>query len=142
MSSILGNLEKITSDRKSLEKIDWNPDLIKEFEKAKAEIKILDTIYLPKPEEQLVLTSDYCKTGIHATLWANVEDKFIVVARMSTKLDKAQENLLPCDGEATAIFVAAKCPYISSHIKASKLKTIALLDSKPVVQAANLLKRI
>ena len=60
---------------------------------------------------------------------------------MSTKLDKAQENLLPCDGEATAMFVAAKCPYFSSHIKASKLKTIALLDSKPVVQAANLLKQ-
>ena len=70
MSLILGNLEKITSDRKSSEKIDWNPDLIKEFEKARAEIKNLDTIYLPKPEEQLVLTSDYCKTGIHATLWA------------------------------------------------------------------------
>ena len=138
---ILGNLEKITSDKASAAKIEWTPSLTKEFNAARDEIKILDTIYLPKPEDQLVLTSDYSKKGICATLWAIVDEKFVVVARMSTKLEKAQEHLLPCEGEATAVYVAAKCPYFSSHILASKLKTIALLDSKPVVQAANLLKQ-
>ena len=46
-----------------------------------------------------------------------VEDKFLVVSRMSCKLDKSQENLLPCEGEATAQFAAGKCPYIKTYIK-------------------------
>ena len=138
---LLGNLEKMTSDKPSSQKLEWSPPLIEDFLKARKEIKTLDKVYLPKKEDQLVLTSDYCKIGINATLWAMVEEKFFVVSRMSTKLEKAQENLLPCDGEATAIYVAAKCAYFSTHILSSIKKTIALLDSKPVVQAANLLKQ-
>ena len=131
----------MTSDKPSSQKLEWSPFQIQEFNKAKDEIKTLDTIYLPKSDDQLVMTSDYCKIGIHATLWAIIDTKFVVVARMSTRLEKAQENLLPCDGEATAIYVAGKCPYISCHILSSTKKTVALLDSKPVVQAANLLKQ-
>ena len=141
ISFILGNLEKMTSDKKSSQKLEWSEFLNKEFVNARTKIKDLDTIYLPKPDDQLVLTSDYSKIGICATLWAMTDGKFVVVSRMSTKLEKAQENLWPCDGEATAIYIAAKCPYISCHIMASTLKTVALTDSKPVVQASNLLKQ-
>ena len=138
---ILGNLEKMTADKPSSQKLVWTPSLIDEFEKAKFAVRNLDTIYLPKIDDQLVITSDYSKLGISATLWSIVDSKFMVVARMSTKLDKAQENLLPCEGEALAIYVAGKNPQFKTHILASRLRTIALLDSKPVVQAANLLKQ-
>ena len=141
MSQILNNLEKMVSNKPSTSKLLWSSMLEQEFLNAKSEIKELDTLYLPKPSDQLVITSDYSKIGISATLWAKKDSKFLVVARMSTKLDKAQENLNPCDGEALAIYIAGKCPHIYSHILASNLKTIALLDSKPVVQAANLLKQ-
>ena len=60
---------------------------------------------------------------------------------MSAKLSKAQENLYPCEGEALAQFVAAKCSTFSTPIKASEKRTISLLDNKPVCQAAGLLKR-
>ena len=141
MSSLLGSLETVTSDKPSSQKLEWTPRLIEDFEKAKSEIKYLDTIYLPKKEDQLVLTSDYSKQGICATLWAIVDSKFLVVSRMSTKLDKSQEHLLPCEGEAIAIYVAGKTPQFKSHIITSNVKTIALLDNKAVVQAANLLKQ-
>ena len=48
---------------------------------------------------------------------------------------------MPCDGEATAHYVAAKSATFSLPIKSSKLKTIALLDNKTVCQAANLLQK-
>ena len=54
---------------------------------------------------------------------------------------KTEQDLLPYDGEATAHFVAAKCPNFSLPIKASNLKTISLLDNKPVCDASKLLKR-
>ena len=70
-----------------------------------------------------------------------MEGKHLVVARMSTKLETSQQNLQPCDGEAIACFVAAKCPFFNSYIMSSTKRTIALLDSKPVVQAAHLLNQ-
>ena len=141
ISFLLGKLESMVADKPSSQKLVWTPDLDQEFARAQKEIKTLDSIYLPKPNDQLVLTSDYCKTGICATLWAFVDNNFLVVARMSCKLEKTQEKLLPCDGEATAIYVAAKCPYFKSCILSSNLRTIALTDNKPVVQAANLLSQ-
>ena len=141
ISLILGDMEELVAGKPSTQKVSWTENLIKTFENSKKEVKKLDRIYLPKPNDQLVLTSDYSKKGIAATLWAVVDGKFFVVARMSTKLDKAQENLLPCEGEATAQYVAGKCPYINTYILASNLKTISLLDNKPTVQASNLLKQ-
>ena len=141
ISVILSKLEEFVAGKPSSHKLQWNDDLITEFESAKKHAGRLDKIYLPKPSDQLVLTSDYSKKGISATLWAVVEDKFLVVSRMSCKLDKSQEKLLPCEGEATAQFVAGKCPYIKTYILASDLKTISLLDNKPTVQAAALLKQ-
>ena len=141
ISFILSDLEELVSGKPSSQKVEWTEVLEKKFENAKTEAKKLDKIYLPKPTDQLVLTSDYSKKGICATLWAIVDGEFLVVARMSTKLDKAQENLLPCEGEAAAQFVAGKCPFINTYILASQLKTISLLDNKPTVQASNLLKQ-
>ena len=58
ISFILGNLEKMTVDKPSSQKLIWTEDLVKEFEKAKEQAKSLDKIYLPKKDDQLVLTSD------------------------------------------------------------------------------------
>ena len=47
----------------------------------------------------------------------------------------------PCDGEMSAVYVALKSPTFSSHIRASSKRTVSLVDNKPVVQAASLLKK-
>ena len=53
---------------------------------------------------------------------------------------EVRPSTLPCDGEMTAVFVAAKSPTFSSHIRASNKRTVSLVDNKPVVQAAKLIR--
>ena len=103
----------------------------------------MDRLYIPKPEDQLVITQDYCKkgqsgeSGLSATLWAILEEKKgeqrpEVVARFSAPLAKQQQDLKPCDGEATAAAVAARCPIFRVPIQAATKRVISLLDNKPV----------
>ena len=54
---------------------------------------------------------------------------------------ETRPKTLPCDGEMSAVYVAVKSPTFSSHIRASTKRTVSLVDNKPVVQAAGLLKR-
>ena len=74
-----------------------------------------------------------------------------VVARFSARLQKSMENKLkeqgdvkpktfPCDGEMAAVFIAVKSPTFSTHIRASNKRTVSLVDNKPVVEAAKLIK--
>ena len=142
MSGNLQQIEEFMSKHiNSAEKLEWTNDLIKAFEESKLKIKTLDRLYIPKPHDQLVMTSDWSKTGFHATLWAVIDDKFLVVARMSGKPIKAMDDMLPCDGEVKTAYLAAKNPIFSLLIKASKHRTISLLDNKTGVQAANLLSK-
>ena len=53
---------------------------------------------------------------------------------------EVRPSTLPCDGEMTGVFVAAKSPTFSSHIRASNKRTVSLVDKKPVVQIANLIR--
>ena len=140
---ILKDLEEFLAKHSSSssQQLVWNDDLKKQFEDAKEKLKALDKLYLPKPEDQLVLTSDWCKYGISATLWAVVDNKFLVVARMSTRTDKDMEKMQPCEGETSAVFVAGKCPAFSVHIKSANLRTICLMDNKTTCQAAKLLQQ-
>ena len=142
MSQNLQDLEDFVAKTKTKqEKLIWTDELIKCFEDSKKNIKNLDKLYIPSPDDQLILTADWCQKGISATLWAYVQEKFLVVARTSCKLEKSQKSMLPCEGEASAQYVAAKCQNFRGYIKASKKRTISLTDSKPVYQAANLLKK-
>ena len=145
---ILSPLTKILSQNPSTnQKIEWTPDLVKAFQSAQAAAKNFDKLYSPSPSDQLAITSDYAEkgtnmqAGISATLWALAEDKWHVVARMSAEIQPLQNNLCPCDGEATASYVAAKTATFSIPIKASLKKTLALVDSKPLMQAAKLLNQ-
>ena len=150
MSVILRDLELFVASKKSSERLEWTDELKERFEESRSKIKDLDSVYLPKPDDQLVITSDWSMKGLSATLWAMVEnDNPKVVARYSAKLPRSLEKMLeadpkpktlPCDGEMSALYVALKSPTFSNHIRASSKRTVALVDSKPVVQAAGLLK--
>ena len=146
-NKILAPLTKLLSNRPPPgHKIAWTKELTEAFKKAQEEAKNLDKLYIPKKDDQLIFTSDYAEkgtnmeAGISATLWAKVKEEWNVVARMSAEIQPQQRNLNACDGEATASYVAGKCPAFSVPIKASNLKTLALVDSKPLMDAAKLLK--
>ena len=139
--TILSPLTKMLSPNpKSGQKISWTKEQEAAFYRSREEAKILDKLYVPTTDDQLVITSDYAEkgtnmtAGISATLWAKVKDDYRVVARMSAELTPTQHDLLPCDGEVTAHYVAAKSTYFSVPIKASRKKTLALCDNKPVVE--------
>ena len=83
------------ASKKSSEKLEWTEDLQHKFEQSKVKIKELDTLYLPKPDDQLVITSDWSLKGISATLWAMLEDDTPkMVARYSAKTPKSLEKML------------------------------------------------
>ena len=144
---ILAPLTKLLSDKPAPgQKIVWNKDLEEAFKTAQESAKNLDKLYIPKPDDKLVLTSDYAakgtnmKAGISATLWAKVKEDWQVVSRMSAEIPPQMRNLDPCDGEASAVYVAGKHPSFSVPIRASHNTTLALVDSKPVSDAAKLLR--
>ena len=74
-------------------------------------------------------------------MWAKLEDDWKVVTRMSAEIPPTMKNLDPCDGEVSGAYVAGKSPAFSTPIRASNLPTWALVDSKPVSEAAKLLQR-
>ena len=140
---ILKDLEEFLAKQSALanKHLVWTDDLIKKFDDAKEKIKHLDQLYLPKPDDQLVLTSDWSKAGVSATLWAVVDNKFKTVARMSTRTNTNMENMMPCEGETSAVYIAAKCPIFNLPIKASNQRTVCLVDNKTTCQAAKLLQQ-
>ena len=142
-SEILRELEEFLAESSSKpnQPLKWSQNLLEQFKTSQLKIRDLDKLYLPNKKDQLVLTSDWSKRGISATLWAVVNNKFLVVARMSSKNENTMANALPCEGETSAVFVAAKSPTFSLHIKSSKNRTIALVDNKTTFQASKLLQQ-
>ena len=89
MAAILKGLEEFQAGKKSSQKLVWTEHLKEQFENSKEEITDLDDLYLPKPDDQLVMTTDWCKKGISGTLWATFEEgPPKVVARFSARLDR------------------------------------------------------
>ena len=74
MSSILKDLEELQAGKKSSDKVTWTEHLKQQFENSKKEILKLDKLYLPKADDQLVMTSDWSEEGISCTLWAIVDN--------------------------------------------------------------------
>ena len=131
MSYILRELEEFQAGKKSSDKLQWNEHLKTKFYESRQEMKNLDELYLPKPDDQLVMTSDWSEKGISCTLWAIIENIPKVVTRFSAKLERSMENCLkskpktlPCDGEMTAVYVGIKSPIISASIRASNKKQL------------------
>ena len=150
MAQILKDLEGFAAAKRSSEKLAWTEDLKTTFEESKRKILKLEKLYLPKPDDQLVMTSDWSEKGLSCTLWAMIDNNPQVVCRFSAKLDKTCERLLesskvrpktlPCDGEMTAVYVGIKSAAFSAFIRASNKRTVCLVDNKPVVEAAKLIK--
>ena len=149
MSGILKELEEFQAGKSSSEKLIWTEMLKEKFEMSKKKVSQLEKLYLPKQEDQLVMTSDWSEKGISCTLWAVVENVPQVVSRFSAKIVRSMENMLnsnvkpktlPCDGEMAAVYVGVKSPVFSAYIKASEKKTVCLVDNKPVVEASKLIK--
>ena len=102
LTLILHPFDKIVADRESKEAFTWDDDLKQAFQTAKQAVDNLQTLYLPKPEDQLMIVVDAAKTtpGIGHAIYAIKEGKKLPVAFHSSKLSPAHTKWLSCELEA------------------------------------------
>lgn len=141
LTILLDPFDKLTADRQSKEPFIWDRDLESQFKIALEAVDKLQTLYLPHPDDQLMIVVDAAKTipGLGHTLYAIKDNKKLPVSFHSVKLSKTHANWLPCELEALAFATAITAEY--NIIKESKLPVILSPDSKSVADAVNLIKK-
>ena len=137
MAQILHPLEQVTGEKDGKAKIEWNPELSKAFKVSQQSIGSISPLYQPKREDQLVITLDWSKKGIGATLYAVSGPEKKIVEYFSAKLKGNQINWPPCDGEGLALATALK--RFSHFLREAFTPTIVASDNKTVIQALNLM---
>ena len=100
----------------------------------------IQKLALPHPTEQLILTPDATvrKPAGGWILFVQRDDKYLPVSFYSFKLQDHVQKWWPCETEA--LTAATSVEKAASYILESKLRTLVLVDNKPVIQAANLIK--
>ena len=139
MAQILHPLELTTGEKDGKSLISWTPELSSVFKHSQKSISNLHHLYQPKRTDQLLITLDWSKKGIGATLWAILDQSRQVVEFFSAKLKGNQSNWSPCDGEGLALAAAIK--RFSVFLRETHKVTIVCSDNKTVVQALNLLSK-
>ena len=113
VSRILAPLEEAVAGRESGDHIVWDNNLIQRFREAKRHVKNIHTLYLPHPDDQLVIKTDAALSGpgIGHTVYA-VKDKELVPVRFhSSKLKPQCRIWQSCEIEALAISLAIHSEY-------------------------------
>ena len=122
--------------------IQWTPHLIHKFNEATEKVKDSNQfLTLPRREEQLIMMPDATvrEPAVGFTLNIIRDGNLLPVIYYSFKLNDCQNNWWPCEREALAVATAIK--KCSHYILNSTMPTLILTDSKPVVEAFNLMKR-
>ena len=141
LTLILDPFDKVIADRDSKDAVNWTETLKMQFTKAKEAIDSIQTLYLPDPNDQLLLVVDAAKInpGLGHTLYAIKDNRKLPVAFHSTKLSDNHSKWHSCELEALAFSVAIQSEY---HIlKECKKPVIIAPDSKAVADAVNLIKK-
>ena len=119
----------------------WTPELIQHFQEATKKINdSVQFLALPQKHEQLIIMPDATvkNPAIGFTLNVIRDGKLLPVIFYSFKLQESQKNWWPCEQEALAVATSLKKS--SHYVLNSSKPTLILTDSKPVVEAFNLLK--
>ena len=93
-------------------------------------------ITIPQPDDQLWIITDgtFKDPGVGATLYlTRGNGKPQLAGFFSAKLQKRQQDWIPCEIEALSIAAAVK--HFSPYVIQSKLQACFLTDSRPCVQA-------
>ena len=139
IAAILSPFESATAGRESKESFEWNHDLERKFREAKESINKLVTLYLPSPDDQLILQTDASKIGLGHILYAMKDGKKTPVRIHSVKLPEKCQKWYPCELEGLAL--AAGVDKEFDLIRESKHPLIIETDSKPVHEALQLIKQ-
>ncbi len=140
-ASYSSHLEESVAGKDSKKKIIWSDALTSSFKSAQAALKNPKTITLAKPEDELFLVSDASNSpaAVGSTLYIKRNKRFHLGGFFSSKVGKHQLLWLPCELEALGIKLSIA--NFSHEIRESKHCTKFLTDSKPCVQAFELLSK-
>ena len=141
LTLILNPFDQEVADRDSKELIEWNRTLQNHFKVATEAVEQLQTLYLPSPDDQLLIEVDAAKTppGIGHTVYAIKEGKKLPVSFHSVKLDENHSKWMACELEALAFATAINAEM--NTIKECKNPVIISPDSKPVADAVKLIRK-
>ena len=138
---LLDCLDKAVAGKEPKTAIDWTDEMKQNFSSIKKNASVdIKRLALPARNEQLYLLPDAAVKfpGIGFVLAVKRDEKFLPVFFMGFKLKQYHRLWYPCEQEALGVAVAVeKCSYF---ITQNKNRTIVGVDSKPVVEAYNLMK--
>ena len=142
LAKVMDPFDKITSDKDSKDLIIWTTELKLAFQAAKDNIENIKEVYLPHPNDQLIIITDGARNppGVGFVLQAkDNHGKTRTVRHYSVKLKPHHVKWTPCEIESVAFGTAIEAFY--DIIKESTKPVIICPDSKPVCDATNLLKK-
>ena len=143
ISHILAPFEEAVAGKDTKEPFIWNFELETKFRDAKESINSLVTIYLPSPQDQLILETDAAQgggsfpSGIGHVLYAVKDGEKVAVRYHSAKLPDKCKKWSPCEIEALALAAGINREY--DIIRESKHPLIIQSDNKPVHEAIKLI---
>ena len=145
ISEILSPFEQATAGKDSKDDFQWTHELQSKFREAKNGIEKLVTLFLPSPEDQLIMETDASKgggknnlpAGIGHILFVLKDGQKLPVRIHSTKLPDKCKKWQACEIETLAFAVGIDKEY--DLIRESKHPLIICTDSKPVHQAVKLI---
>ncbi len=140
-SDLLHPLDQAVAGKQSKDKVVWTEPLSDSFRAAQAALKDTKTIVVPRPEDQLWLSTDASpkRGGIGATLYALRGGSLRLAGFFNARLKNHQVKWLPCEVEALGI--ASALNHFAPYFIQSKHAPHVLTDSKPCVQAYQKLTR-
>ena len=146
LASLMAPFDAACAARPSSDKFDWSkPGMLAAFNMATKHLdKVMET-YLPHPDEQLALKPDTSDVNL-CTGWVLYTQRkldegtvWLPVQFASAKLHKYMENWTPCEQEGVGVVLAIE--QVRHWVNESSKPTLVLPDNKPVVEAANLMKK-
>ena len=142
LTKIMDPFDKLVGDKDSKDVIVWNDDLRKQLQEAKDHVEKISDVYLPHPDNQLIILTDGARTppGVGFVLQAKDDKgKIRTVRYYSVKLKAHHLKWSPCEIEAVAFGTAIEAFY--DIIKESSKPVIICPDSKPVCDATKMLQQ-
>ena len=139
ITAILQPFEDETAGKDTKDEFVWNHELTQRFREAKNHVQNMKTLYLPSPNDQLVLVPDGSKMtpGIGHILYAVVNGKRLPVRFHTFKLKETCRKWSPCEIEALAAGVEKEFDLL----RESKLPIMVCPDNKPVHDAVSLINK-
>ena len=137
LTRLLDPFDTIIGGKDSKDSVTWTPQLHSHFTAAQNQISKMTNIYLPQPDDQLIITCDGARTppAVGMVLQAKTQaGDTKIVKYYSVKLKNHHVKWFPCELEAAALGTAVEAFY--EFIKQSNKPVIICPDSKSVVDAA------